>query len=132
MIAWWRFCSQYLTMRGTTPSLGIGKAFAGSEWKMFTENRGSLAGLFGVENASSSTGDFRFRCLMAANSPLSSSHENRSYSGELADAGLMSEVFTTSPGGRVGWRLGSTFFFETGVRGRGLSISDVDDGFCRR
>lgn len=90
-----KFRSQYLTIFGTTPSFGIGNALTGSEWKILTENRGSLADLFAGVKVSSSTGVFRFRCRIAANSALSSSHENRSLSEEVADTGLMGEVLTT-------------------------------------
>jgi hypothetical protein len=83
----------------------MGKALAGSEWKMLTEKRGSRDALLATGNASSSTGDLRFLCLMLESSPFSNSHENRSLSGELDKTGLMGEVCTRIRGRCVGGRL---------------------------
>ena len=121
--------SQYFTIRGTTPSLGMGKALTGSEWKTLTENRGSLADLFPHENASSSTGDFRFRGRSPASPSLSNALENRSLTAEI---GFLGDIFTTSSGRHAGCRFGVTVFRVTNLPGDRLSKPDGEEGLCRR
>ena len=116
-------CSQYFTIRGTTPSFGIGKELAGSEWKTLTEKRGNLVDLGVGAKVSSSTGDFRLR-LVAATSSFGGSHGNLWASGEVEEMGVMGEVFNARSGGQVRCRLGVTLFLGTANSGRCLSNVD--------